>query len=113
MCVALVLHLCLAATLPASADSFASPSVAVTAPLAVAAARPAEPSKSDQELVRLRDFVVGADRTLVTRRDAAQVLLDKDTPAARAVRRRRSPFWRCWRPSAAARTPMPSSWSRS
>jgi len=85
MCVALVLHLCLAAALPASADSFASPSVAVTAPLALAAARPAEPSKADQELVRLRDFVVGADRALATRRDAAQVLLDKDTPAARAV----------------------------
>jgi len=61
---------------------------AVLAPAgrAFAGARPApEPPKADAELSRLRDFLVGADRTFSTRLDAADVLLDKDTPAARAV----------------------------
>jgi HEAT repeat protein len=84
MLAALVLQLCLAPVLPAAAGSFASLAGDETTSLA-AAVRPAEPSKADPELVRLRDFVVGADRTLATRRDAAEVLLDKDTPAARAI----------------------------
>ena len=52
---------------------------------ALAAAKPAEAPKTDPELVRLRDFVVGTDRTLSTRRAAAEALLEKDTPAARDV----------------------------
>ena len=58
-----------------------SPAVA----FARAAAKPAEPPKADPELARLRDFIVGPDRTLSTRHDAAEALLDKDTPAARDV----------------------------
>ena len=77
----LCLGVCLAP--PASADAFATLSAVVAVPLA--AARPAETPKADPELVRLRDFVVGSDRSLATRRDAAEVLLDKDTPAARAI----------------------------
>ncbi len=46
---------------------------------------PAEPPKTDAELARLRDFLVGTDRTLGTRRDAAEVLLEKDTAPARAI----------------------------
>ena len=85
MCSALALYLCLALMPPASAGVFASLAGLVAAPPALAASRPAEAPKVDPELVRLRDFVVGADRTLATRRDAAEVLLDKDTPAARAI----------------------------
>jgi len=77
----LCLGVCLAP--PASADAFATLSAIVT--VSLAAARPAETPKADPELVRLRDFVVGSDRSLATRRDAAEVLLDKDTPAARAI----------------------------
>ncbi len=40
---------------------------------------------TDAELARLRDFLTGSDRTFSTRRDAAQVLMEKDTPEARAV----------------------------
>jgi len=87
MSAALVLYSCAVlalCALPAAADSFWGLSGALATSLA-AAARPGEPSKADPELVRLRDFVVGADRTLATRRDAAEVLLDKDTPGAREV----------------------------
>jgi len=42
-------------------------------------------AKGDAELASLRDFLVGPDRTMATRRDAADVLLDKDTAAARAI----------------------------
>ena len=53
---------------------------------ATAASRPAgAPAKVDSELASLRDFLVGADRTFSTRRDAADGLLSKDTDAARAV----------------------------
>jgi len=37
------------------------------------------------ELARLRDFLTGPDRTFATRRDAARVLVEKDTPEARAM----------------------------
>jgi HEAT repeat protein len=37
---------------------------------------------ADAELARLRDFLVGADRTFATRRDAADVLIEKHTPPA-------------------------------
>jgi len=40
---------------------------------------------TDAEITRLRDFLTGFDRTFVTRRDAAQVLIEKDTPEAQAV----------------------------
>ena len=43
------------------------------------------PAKGDAELVRLRDFLVGPDRTAGTRRDAAEVLIEKDNDAARAI----------------------------
>jgi HEAT repeat protein len=43
------------------------------------------PPKVDADLANLRDFLVGPDRTFGTRRDAADALLDKDTPQARAV----------------------------
>ncbi len=46
---------------------------------------PPPTSPSDTELERLRGFLVGPDRTLPTRRDAAAALLDKDTDAARAI----------------------------
>ena len=49
-----------------------------------AAARP-EAAKSDVDSAALRDFLLGPDRTLSTRRDAAEALLDKDTPESRAV----------------------------
>jgi len=42
-------------------------------------------SKEDAELVRLRDFLVGPDRTLGTRRDAADLLLENTLPGARAT----------------------------
>ena len=42
-------------------------------------------AKGDAELASLRDFLVGPDRTMATRRDAADVLLDKDAAAARAI----------------------------
>ena len=58
-------------------------------PGALAAAPASQPdaaaAKADAELASLRDFLVGSDRTMATRRDAADVLLDKDTPAALAV----------------------------
>lgn len=50
---------------------------------ALGAERP--PVKVDAELARLRDFLVGTDRTPGTRRDAAEVLLEKDNDAARAI----------------------------
>ena len=50
---------------------------------ALGAERPA--AKVDAELARLRDFLVGADRTPGTRRDAAEVLIEKDNNAARAI----------------------------
>jgi HEAT repeat protein len=50
---------------------------------AAAAERP--PPKADAELTRLRDFLVGLDRTPGTRRDAAEVLIEKDNNAARAI----------------------------
>jgi len=40
---------------------------------------------ADAELARLRDFLTGSDRTFSTRRDAAQVLMEKGSPEARAV----------------------------
>lgn len=43
------------------------------------------PDKTGTELSRLRDFLIGPDRTVATRRDAADVLIDKDTNPARAV----------------------------
>ena len=66
----LALALALALGLPAAA-------------LGARAAAAAE--KGDTELARLRDFLIGPDRTLTTRRDAADVLIDKDTTAARAI----------------------------
>lgn len=55
----------------------------------VAAEPPAPPAtaaaKDDVTPSALRDFLVGPDRTFSTRRDAADALLDKDTPAARAA----------------------------
>ena len=60
---------------------------ASTVTAAAPAAAPAEtaPPEADAEVASLRDFLTGADRTLATRRDAADALLTKDTPAARAV----------------------------
>ena len=43
------------------------------------------PVKIDGEVARLRDFLVGPDRTPGTRRDAAEVLIEKDHNAARAI----------------------------
>jgi len=45
------------------------------------------PTAGDTELARLRDFLTGPDRTFATRRDAAEVLVEKNTPAAWAVLR--------------------------
>jgi len=45
----------------------------------------APPAESDAAVASLRDFLTGADRTFATRRDAADALLTKDTPAARAA----------------------------
>ena len=53
---------------------------------AVPASNPdAAGAQPDAELASLRDFLVGSDRTMATRRDAADALLDKDTAAARAI----------------------------
>ena len=41
--------------------------------------------KADPELARLRDFLTGPDRTFATRRDAAEVLIEKDSDATRAI----------------------------
>ncbi|MFO8015373.1 MAG: HEAT repeat domain-containing protein [Phycisphaerae bacterium] len=57
--------------------------LAAAGPVAAAVSTPAD--GADAELTRLRDFLTGADRTFATRRDAAQILIEKDTPAARAV----------------------------
>jgi HEAT repeat protein len=43
------------------------------------------PPKAEAELSSLRDFLIGPDRTLATRRDAAEVLLNETTSAARAI----------------------------
>ena len=66
--------------------------IALAAALLLAAAAvaatdepPPPPAKVDADLSNLRDFLVGPDRTLGTRRDAADALLDKDTPPAQAV----------------------------
>jgi len=40
---------------------------------------------ADAEVARLRDFLTGPDRTFATRRDAAQVLVEKETTEARSV----------------------------
>jgi len=69
--VVLVVALGVAASVSASAASGATPG---------AAGR-----KADPELARLRDFLTGPDRTFATRRDAAQVLIEKDNDAARAI----------------------------
>lgn len=53
--------------------------------VAPAAAAEAAPAEGDAEVASLRDFLTGADRTFATRRDAADALLAKGTPAARAV----------------------------
>jgi HEAT repeat protein len=61
---------------------------AVLLPLIAAAASAAVSTTGDSpdaELARLRDFLVGSDRTFITRRDAAEVLLEKGTPEARSV----------------------------
>ena len=67
----------------------ATASVLWLAAIAVAAPAsdppPAAPPKTDAELSRLRDFLVNPERTLATRRDAAGVLIEKDTPASRAI----------------------------
>ncbi len=52
---------------------------------AVRAEAPPEPTPEEKELARLRDFLVGPDRTPATRRDAAAGLMEKDTPEARAI----------------------------
>jgi len=54
---------------------------AVGAPAAVSTTA----DTADAELSRLRDFLTGSDRTFATRRDAAEVLLEKGTPEARKV----------------------------
>jgi HEAT repeat protein len=63
----------------ASAAESPSPAAPVAAPSA------ADSRKDDVAPSALRDFLIGPDRTFSTRRDAADALLEKDTPAARAV----------------------------
>lgn len=46
---------------------------------------PPDATAEQKELARLRDFLVGPDRTFSTRRDAADALFDKDSDAARAI----------------------------
>ena len=58
---------------------------AAETPAAPAPATGTDAARGDVAPAALRDFLVGPDRTLSTRRDAAEALLDKDTPAARAV----------------------------
>ncbi len=50
----------------------------------VAAAVSTTADGTDAELTRLQGFLTGAERTFATRRDAAQVLVEKDTPQARS-----------------------------
>jgi len=57
--------------------------IAIPGVASLGAERP--PAKGDAELLRLRDFLVGPDRTAGTRRDAAEVLIEKDNDAARAI----------------------------
>ena len=61
--------------------------VAVSAPAATSlgANAGAAGRKADPELARLRDFLTGPDRTFATRRDAAEVLIEKDNDATRAI----------------------------
>jgi len=54
-------------------------------PVASPAAVSTTGDTADAELSRLRDFLTGPDRTFATRRDAADVLLEKGSPEARAV----------------------------
>jgi HEAT repeat protein len=60
-------------------------SATALAPSAQAAAPAVATGTANAELTRLRDFLVGPDRTLGTRRDAAEVLLDKNDELSRAV----------------------------
>ena len=57
--------------------------LAAAGPLAAAVSTTA--NGTDAELTRLQDFLTGPERTFATRRDAAHVLIEKDTPEARAV----------------------------
>ena len=60
--------------------------LAVLGPAALGAFGNAErPPKAEAELSSLRDFLIGPDRTFATRRDAAEVLLNETTSAARAI----------------------------
>ncbi len=59
--------------------------VLISAPAAFGAKAGASARKPDPELARLRDFLTGPDRTFATRRDAAQVLIEKDNEATRAI----------------------------
>jgi len=69
-------------TLPALALWLAVAAIAISA----SGAEVQDPApKTDPELVRLRDFLTGADRTFATRRDAADVLIEKNSDAARAI----------------------------
>ena len=74
----------LRAALSALAIGLSAQAVFPAAAPAQAAPAPA-PDRTDAELASLRDFLVGPDRTLATRRDAAEVLLEKDTSASRAI----------------------------
>lgn len=56
---------------------------AAAGPVSAAVSTAAE--GADAELTRLRDFLTGSDRTFATRRDAARVLIEKESPEARAV----------------------------
>lgn len=78
VCAALALAVVAAAALAATETAAAG---------APAAARKGGPGagKGDAELSRLYDFLTGPDRTFATRRDAAAVLLEKETPAARTM----------------------------
>lgn len=69
-------------TLPALALWLAVAAIAISA----TGAEAQDPApKTDPELARLRDFLTGADRTFATRRDAADVLIEKNSDAARAI----------------------------
>ncbi len=59
--------------------------VSVSATAALGAKAGAAAPKPDPELARLRDFLTGSDRTFATRRDAAEVLIEKDNEATRAI----------------------------
>ena len=59
--------------------------VSVSPPTALGAKAGAAGGKTDPELARLRDFLTGTDRTFATRRDAADVLIEKNNAETRAI----------------------------